>query len=151
MKIHKHQNPELGYESKEQLLLETEQHRLDVAKLMFLLGLELIQTGAEHDWSKIEYFDQFSKDVDERESTPDFKQRDWYKIHTVEERHHLNANTPKDVDLVDVLEFICDCVCAGKSRTGRVDKRYLELSGDLLKKAYWNTVNKMIDEVEVEK
>ena len=151
MKIKQTNNPEYGYESKEQLYLETEQHKMDVARLMSFIALELNEIGYNHDWTKIQYFDQFAKDTLERQDTPDFKSRDWYKIHTKEERHHLNANTTKDVDLLDVLEFICDCVVAGKARTGRVEKKYLELSGDILKKAFWNTVNKIIDEVQVEK
>lgn len=151
MKIKQTNNPEYGYESKEQLYLETEQHKMDVARLMSFIALELNEIGYNHDWTKIQYFDQFAKDTLERQDTPDFKSRDWYKIHTKEERHHLNANTPKDVDLLDVLEFICDCVVAGKARTGRVEKKYLELSGDILKKAFWNTVDKLIDEVQVDK
>lgn len=151
MKIKQTNNPEYGYETKEQLYLETEQHKMDVARLMSFIALELNEIGYNHDWTKIQYFDQFAKDTLERQDTPDFKSRDWYKIHTKEERHHLNANTPKDVDLLDVLEFICDCVVAGKARTGRVEKKYLELSGDILKKAFWNTVDKLIDEVQVDK
>ena len=151
MKIKQTNNPEYGYESKEQLYLETEQHKMDVARLMSFIALELNEIGYNHDWTKIQYFDQFAKDTLERQDTPDFKSRDWYKIHTKEERHHLNVNTPKDVDLLDVLEFICDCVVAGKARTGRVEKKYLELSGDILKKAFWNTVDKLIDEVQVDK
>lgn len=151
MKIKQTNNPEYGYESKEQLYLETEQHKMDVARLMSFIALELNEIGYNHDWTKIEYFEQFAKDTLERQDTPDFKSRDWYKIHTKEERHHLNANPPKDVDLLDVIEFICDCVVAGKARTGRVEKKYLELSGDILKKAFWNTVDKMIDEVQVDK
>lgn len=151
MKIKKTSNPEYGYETKEQLYLETEQHRMDVFRLMTMIGLELIEAGHQHDWSKIEYFDKFAEDTLERQDTPDFKSRPWYKIHTKEERHHLTAETPKDVDLIDVLEFICDCIVAGKSRTGRVEKKYLEIPGETLKKAFWNTVNKVIDEVDVEK
>ena len=151
MKIKQTNNPEYGYETKEQLYLETEQHKMDVARLMSFLALELNEIGYNHDWTKIQYFEQFAQDTLERQDTPDFKSRDWYKIHTKEERHHLNANTPKDVDLLDVLEFICDCVVAGKARTGRVEKKYLELSEDILKKAFWNTVDKLIDEVQVDK
>ena len=150
LKIKKTSNPEYGYKNKDELYLETQQHRVDVARLMSFIALELNEIGYKHDWSKIEYFDQFAKDTLERQDTPDFKSRDWYKVHTKEERHHLNANTPKDVDLLDVLEFICDCVVAGKSRTGRVEKKYLELSAVILKQAFWNTVNKIIDEVEIE-
>ena len=151
MKIKQTSNPEYGYENKEQLYLETEQHKIDVARLMNFLALELNEIGYNHDWTKIQYFEQFAKDTLERQDTPDFKSRDWYKIHTKEERHHLKANTPKDVDLLDVLEFICDCIVAGKARTGKVEKKYLELSGDVLKKAFWNTVDKIIDEVQVDK
>lgn len=150
LKIKKTNNPEYGYKNKDELYLETQQHRVDVARLMSFIALELNEIGYRHDWSKIEYFDQFAKDTLERQDTPDFKSRDWYKIHTTEERHHLNANTPKDVDLLDVLEFICDCVVAGKSRTGRVEKKYLELSAVILKQAFWNTVNKLTNEVELE-
>ena len=151
MKIKKTSDPQHGYENKDVLYIETEQHRNDVFRLMSLLALELMETGNEHDWSKIEYFDQFAQDTLERKDTPDFKSRPWYKVHTTEERHHLTANTPNDVDLVDVIEFICDCVVAGKARTGRVEKKYLELPADVLKKAFWNTVDKMTKEVKVEK
>ena len=150
MRIKKTKNPEYGYENKDELFVETQQHRNDVFRLMSFIAMELMETGNQHDWSKIEYFDQFAQDTLERKDTPDFKSRPWYKVHTKEERHHLNANLPKDVDFVDVIEFICDCICAGKARSGRVEKKYLELSGDILKKAYWNTVNKLIQEVEVE-
>lgn len=151
MKIRKTSNPDDGYNNKEVLYIETEQHRNDVYRLMSFLSLELLEAGYSHDWTKIKYFDDFAKDTLERQDSKDFKSRPWYKIHTKEERHHLNVHIQDDIDLIDILEFICDCIVAGKSRTGRVDKKYLELSGDTLKKAYWNTVRKLTEEVEVEK
>lgn len=37
------------------------------------------------------------------------------------ERHHLLSRTPEDVNLVDVFEYIADCVMAGMARTGEVN------------------------------
>lgn len=150
VKIRKLHNLENGYESKDQLLLETEQHRLDVAKLMMFLALEIVITGNKHDWSKIQFFDDFANDVLQRQEIPDFKEREWYNIHTKEERHHLNFEQPDDVDLIDVLEFVCDCICTGKARDGHIQKKFLELPGNLLKKAYWNTIDKLSKEIDVD-
>lgn len=149
MKIKKTNNPDYGYTNKEELYLETQQHRNDVFRLMSCLALEIMETGYEHDWTKIRYFDNFAQDTLEREDGKDFKEREWYKIHTSEERHHLNTSVPNDVDLIDVLEFISDCVVAGKARSGKVDKRYLQIESDVLMAAFWNTIDKMIDEVDV--
>ena len=148
MKIKKTNNPDNGYNNKEILYIETEQHRNDVFRLMSLIALEIMETGNKHDWTKIEYFDEYAKDVKERPENPKFEERDWYKIHTEKERHHLGAKIPEDIDLIDIIEFISDSIVAGKARTGRVEKKYLELPGDILKKAYWNTINKMIKEIK---
>lgn len=148
--IKKTSNPEYGYETKEQLLKETKQHRYDVHKVLRFISEELSNRGYYHDWTKIEYFDQFAQDTLERKDTPDFKSREWYKIHTVEERHHINANVPIDVDLFDVLEMIVDCIVAGKSRSGRVNYDFLRLKDDILEKSYWNTVNKLEKKIVVE-
>lgn len=150
LKIKKTSNPEFGYNNKSVLYIETEQHRTDVFHLMSLLALELINIGHVHDWSKIEYFDQFAKDTLERQNTPDFKQRPWYQVHTEKERHHINAKKPKNINLLDILEFICDCVVAGKARSGEVDKSFLEIPDEVLREAFWNTIDKIIEEVEVE-
>ena len=46
------------------------------------------------------------------------------------------------INLLDVIEMIVDCVCAGKTRSGAV--RDLEISTDILEKALKNTV-KLVD------
>ena len=148
--VKKTANPELGYESKLQLLSDTYQHKTDVAQLMASIGTAIIEMGLAHDWSKIEYFDKFSRDTLERQDIPNFKDREWYKIHTMEERHHINARVPDDVNLFDVIEMIADCTIAGKTRTGEVDDSFLELTSDLLVNAYWNTVDLIKNKVEVE-
>lgn len=62
----------------------------------------------------------------------------WYPMHCCTERHHLNEHCPEDVNLIDVLEMICDCVCAGMARSGSV--RPVSISDDVLRKAFDNTV-----------
>lgn len=149
--VKKTENPEYGYNSKEQLLRDTNQHRQDVGKVLGELSLYLFERGVAHDWSKLAFFEQFSQDTLERQDTPDFKSRPWYKIHTTKERHHVNANVPEDVDLIDLLEMIVDCVVAGKTRSGEVNNDFLILKDNILEDAYWNTVKKITDTVIVEK
>ena len=68
-----------------------------------------------------------------------FKQLPWYQLHITQERHHLNGKAPNDVNLIDVLEMVTDCVMAGLARNGKVTKEYFELDSELLQKAVFNT------------
>ena len=52
------------------------------------------------------------------------------------------------MNLIDVLEMICDCVCAGMARSGEV--RDLEISEDILLKAVKNTVEMCKEAVVLE-
>ncbi|MBQ6219960.1 MAG: hypothetical protein IJH63_00675 [Methanobrevibacter sp.] len=142
-------DPEKGYETKKQLREDTEQHIYDVGSVLRAMGYELAKRADEHDWSKLEYFDEFAKDTLEREDTPDFKQRNWYKIHTTKERHHINARVPEDVNLFDLLELISDCVVAGKTRSGSVNDDFLVIPQKVLNNAYWNTVKLVKENVEL--
>lgn len=65
-------------------------------------------------------------------------------------RHHLNEpdGIREDVNLVDVLDFIADCVMAGMARSGSVYP--LELPNELLQKAFQNTVELLKSNVQVE-
>ena len=143
-------DPQDGYTDRESLYCDVEQQREDVAKCMYMLANHLCDIGEKHDWTKIEYFDDFAKDSLERLTTPNFKNRDWYNIHCSKERHHLNSKIPTDVDLFDVLESICDCIIAGKTRNGTVNPFFLILKNGILEKAYWNTVEKISKNIKVE-
>lgn len=72
----------------------------------------------------------------------------WDK-HKLLNRHHLTEKDgiPDDVNLVDVLEYITDCVMAGMARYGSVYE--LKLDSDLLQKAFKNTVELLKNQVEV--
>lgn len=143
-------NPDYGWDNKEELLNDTLFHIHDVGNILNQLANELNEIGYSHDWSKIKYFDDFAKDCLERLDTPDFKSRSWYTIHTENERHHLNTYEPNDVNLLDVLEMITDCVVAGKSRTGKVNTSFLVLKQGMLTRAYWNTVKYISNNVKLE-
>jgi hypothetical protein len=56
-------------------------------------------------------------------------------------RHHLDKadGVPTDVNLIDVLEHIADCVMAGMARSGSVYE--LKLPDEVLQRAFANTVN----------
>jgi hypothetical protein len=53
----------------------------------------------------------------------------------------------EDVNLIDVLDFIADCVMAGMARSGSVYP--LTLSPELLERAFQNTVSMLKAEVVV--
>ncbi len=50
----------------------------------------------------------------------------------------MEDGVPLDVNLIDVLDFIADCVMAGMARSGSVSP--LKLSPELLETAFQNTV-----------
>ena len=138
--------------SKESLLESTEIHQNDVKRIMDYMADLIIRKGNKHDYTKTKYFDEFSENVLNPHTDDEFKQADWYQMHVSEERHHLNANCPVDVDLFDVLEMIADCIVAGKGRAGKVTPPYLKLKDPfILERAYWNTVKMLDDVVEVAK
>lgn len=139
--VKKTHNPDNGYEDKDDLFIDTLNHIDDVGKVMYMLAGHLEDIGDWHDNSKLEYFDDFANDCLERLTTPEFKKRKWYKIHTTKERHHINACVPENVNLFDILEMIVDCIIAGKTRSGFVNKDFLVIDDNVLKEAYWNTVD----------
>lgn len=76
---------------------------------------------------------------------------EWYQLHINKERHHLLSRCPEDVNLLDVLEMVVDCVCAGMARSG--DVYPIEINDDILNKALSNTIElikNMTEEFEKE-
>lgn len=128
-----------------QFSMANEKHRMEVAGVMESLAHTIYNVGYAHDWTKKVYSDMFYEDfMKTLNNRTDFTKSNWYMIHVEKERHHLLSRCPEDVDLLDVIEMIVDCVCAGKTRSGEV--RSLEISDDILRKALQNTV-KLVDEM----
>ena len=131
--------------TKKQLSDSSVQHIRDVKKgTEFIKGL-LDEVMRRHDFDKLEDLDKFHADF-----ITGFKQTEWWDNHRKVNRHHLlqDDGVPKDVNLVDVIEMIVDCVMAGMGRTGEVYP--LEIKPELLKTAFDNTVDMLKKEVVVE-
>lgn len=123
-------------------------HMYDVSNVMWELAEMIDARGENHDWTKKSQEELFYNNfLSTMNHGTDFTKDEWYQIHIKTERHHLLANCPDDVNLIDVLEMIVDCTCAGLARSGKV--RPIELNDDILRKAINNTVELIKSMVEV--
>ena len=151
--IHKNPNGDTRTAPKgitfEQFQEANDSHRDDVNKVISVLSLMLSENGLKHDWTKKSEEKMFYSDfIEAMAGGIDFVSGEWYQLHVNTERHHLLSRCPDDVNLLDVIEMVVDCVCAGKTRSGEV--RELEISTDILEKALKNTV-KLVDDMTVVK
>jgi hypothetical protein len=130
--------------SKDTLLASSKQHIADVYKALTFFQHELERAIAAHDTDKITDIDAFHADF-----VTGFKQTGWWDRHRKLNRHHLTQDDgiPNDVNLIDVLDFIADCVMAGMARSGSVYA--LHLSPELLERAFQNTVELLKAQVVV--
>lgn len=130
--------------TEEDLWEASNQHINDVEKGMLLFINMLSQASLYHDFTKLTRFSVFHSDF-----LTGFKDHNWWDMHRKEERHHLSVSdgVRDDVDLIDVLEYITDCVMAGMARTGRVTP--IDLSNEVLQKAFQNTVELLKSNVRV--
>ena len=103
--------------SKETLLASSYQHIADVREAIFFMQDKLLEAAEVHDHDKIGDIDGFHRDF-----VTGFKQTEWWDKHRKLNRHHLLAEDgiPADVNLIDVLDMIADCVMAGMGRSGSV-------------------------------
>ena len=119
-------------------------HMTDVQDVMHEIAKLISKAGREHDYTKKfyepEFYADFCKVLDG--STEKFTDMEWYQTHIHKERHHINSRCPDDVDLIDVIEHIVDCCCAGKTRSGYISP--VVIDPEILKRAVENTV-KLID------
>src|SRR5437588_12387062 len=130
--------------TKETLLASSRQHIGDIVKALGFFVGELVKAAGEHDYDKLTAIDWFHADF-----VTGFKQTGWYDNHRKIHRHHLDKTdgVPEDVNLLDVLEHISDCVMAGMGRSGSVYE--LKLPDELLQRAFRNTVELLKAQVVV--
>ena len=130
--------------TKDQLLASSKQHIADVQRAHFFFMNLLDEASLAHDPDKITDIDSFHADF-----VTGFKQTDWWDRHRKLNRHHLTMadGIPADVNLIDVLDYIADCVMAGMARSGSVYD--LKLPPELLETAFQNTVAVLTREVVV--
>lgn len=127
--------------SKETLFKSSLQHINDVCDALALFRAELEAAARRHDTDKLTDIDGFHADfVAADPATGVFTRTEWWDRHRTLNRHHLTHDDgiPEDVNLIDVLDFIADCVMAGMARSGNVYP--MHLPPELLERAFQNTV-----------
>ena len=123
-------------------------HRKDICDVMSVLALNIKVKGSMHDYTKTLYDKLFYKNfLSTINNGTDFVKDEWYQLHIEKERHHLLSRCPDDVNLLDVLEMVVDCVCAGMSRSGEV--RPVEIDVEILNKALANTTTLIKNMIEL--
>lgn len=127
----------------ETLRKNTRLHINDVQNGMFFIAKKIQDQSALHDHTKLDRLDDFYTAL-----KSDFHDKaNWWKYHQDNERHHLNDRVPDDVNLIDVIEYVCDCVMAGMSRSGYVYD--LKLDDEVLQAALKNTVELLKSEINL--
>jgi hypothetical protein len=131
--------------SKATLLASSQQHIGDVGQALAFFGALITRQAVMHDTDKLTDIEGFHADF-----VTGFKQTGWWDRHRALNRHHLMQadGIPANVNLIDVLDFIADCVMAGMARSGSVYP--LALPPELLERAFQNTVELLKAEVVVE-
>lgn len=129
---------------KETLLKSSFQHINDVRMALNFMVTQIDEASNVHDHDKISDIDGFYGDF-----VTGFTKTDWWDRHRTLNRHHLLQadGVPADVNLIDVLDMICDCVMAGMARTGSVYP--LNIDQDVLRRAFDNTVELLKANVQV--
>ena len=130
--------------TEETLKKSSETHIDDVSRGMAFFGALLAEAAVTHDSDKISAMAHFHSDF-----VTGFKTTGWWDNHRKITRHHLQVadGVPADVNLIDVLEMIVDCVMAGMARSGSVYA--VEIPPDVLKRAFDNTVELLKGQVVV--
>lgn len=134
--------------SAEKFRRSTYNHRIEVMMCMDYIAGLISEAGNRHDFSKESQSGLFFRDfINWKLNGVDMDEGEWFPMHVKAERHHLRDNVPDDVNLIDVVEMICDCVCAGLARSHSV--RPVEIDADILKKAVQNTANLLIERCRI--
>lgn len=130
--------------TKDTLINSSLDHIGDVASGLAFFSGKLCEAAGSHDYDKLSTIDWFHADF-----MTGFRECGWWNKHRRIHRHHLahEDGVPVDVNLIDVLEYITDCVMAGMARSGSVYE--LVVREGLLETAFKNTVEMLKREVKV--
>ena len=131
--------------SMEQLKDSSLQHIGDVKQGVKYFKALLDDAALCHDADKLTDLSGFHADF-----VTGFKQTGWWDRHRKLNRHHLlqTDGIPSDVNLIDVLDMIVDCVMAGMGRSGSVYP--LTITPEVLKASFDNTVELLKKQIIVE-
>lgn len=114
---------------------EVKLHQDAVKQLMNIIGCEIRCRATYHDYTKLKH------------------EHLTFEEHMTTERHHLNnpKGVPDDVNVIDLVEFICDVVSAAAQRTGTLDFRLTQVDESLLRQIINNTIMDLWKLVRVNK
>ncbi len=131
--------------SKGTLYESSAQHISDVCEALNFFQSKIVEAAMNHDTDKLTDIDGFHRDF-----LTGFTVTEWWDRHRKLNRHHLQQpdGCPVDVNLIDVLDFIADCVMAGMARSGSVYE--LKLGPEILERAFQNTVTLLKAQVKVQ-
>jgi len=131
--------------TKDTLRESSVQHIADVRVALGFFAQMLHRAAAVHDADKLTDLDSFHADF-----ITGMAQSGWWERHRTLNRHHLTLEDgiPNDVNLIDVLDYIADCVMAGMARSGSVYD--LHLPDELLAAAFQNTIELLTKAVVVD-
>lgn len=133
--------------TKEVVKADTNKHITAVQMCGDFICEKIQEQFALHDHTKLgKNLEAFTAALASKEVGAKFKENPWWATHLTE-RHHLNDRCPEDVNLIDVLELVCDCVSAGLARTGSVYE--ISVPTEVLQEALQNTVQMLIDNIQV--
>lgn len=132
--------------TREQLYTSSMMHIHDVHQALAFFQRQLTVASVNHDTDKLIDIAGFHKDF--VRGFPD-GDTPWWDAHRKLNRHHLNMSdgVPENVNLIDVLDYIADCVMAGMARSGSV--YHVTINEDVLKRAFYNTIELLKQEVVV--
>lgn len=136
---------DFAYVTKETLRKSSIQHINDVLAGIDFIKELLSKAASNHDYDKLSDLDSFYSDF-----VGGFKSTVWWDKHRQINRHHLlqSDGVREDINLVDVIDMVVDCVMAGMGRTGAVYP--VTIPQEVLKKAFDNTVDLLKAVVVVE-
>lgn len=138
--------------SQKELLNLSEIHIQDVSHGMDFIAHQISSAGRNHDFTKITHTKQQWEDfktVYDSNNKINFCDLKWCNHHNISERHHLNDFVPEDVNLIDVIEMIVDCVMAGKARSNDGIIYPIEIKNEVLQKAVQNTMKLVENQVVI--
>lgn len=127
------------------------EHVGHVEEMMRNISDDIRLRGINHDYTKIHeperslFYRELCAKIEGKIDS--FEDGEWYPMHCLTERHHLNEHCPEDVNMIDVIEMICDCVCAGMARSGAFWP--IKIPTEILQKAVENTAKMCVDAAEI--
>jgi DNA-directed RNA polymerase subunit L len=130
--------------TREELGEATIQHIAQVNDALEFFRDMLQKAGENHDHTKMNNLNEFYEAL----KSDDIYKTGWYQNHIMEERHHLKTRVPYKVNLIDIIEHLCDCVVAGLTRSGEICD--IDLSSVLIYEAYLNTVEMLKGNIVVD-